>query len=216
MKFIKKKNFQEGEELLYTPRLHWMYTIRHMVLSLPYFLVLLVLWFVAESSEGSSVLMHEQEGIQLFRVLFKHLVLVSIIIVLLVFVWRIFRYLCTEYGVTNRRLIIKKGIIRLVIAEIPTDRIESIYCRQGLMGRIFNYGTVCIGGIGGTMPIFYMVSRPYAFRRKIVDIIEKNKTITVIHGSLPKAEPVEKPKSAAKEEPIYRYGTFVRVVPGNK
>ena len=64
------------------------------------------------------------------------------------------------------------------------------------------------------MPVFYMVCRPYTVRRKIVEIIEKNKTITVTHGEIPKPQAEEKPKPVTKEEPIYRYGTFVRVIPG--
>ena len=210
MKFIRKKNFQEGEELLYAPKLHWMFTVRHMVLSLPFFLVLLILWSVAGRYAASG-----WYGIEnvLLLVVVKNVFLAALLIVLLVFVWRIFVYLNTEYGVTNRRLIIKKGILRLVIAEIPTDRIESIYCYQGLMGRIFNYGTVFISGIGGRMPIFHMVWRPYTLRRKIFEIIDKNKTITVVHGDLPKAKPAVKPQPAPDEEPINRYGTFVRVIP---
>ena len=210
MKFIRKRNFQEGEELLYVPRLHWMFTVRHMVLSLPFFLVLLILWSVVGRYTSP-----DWYGIEnvLLLVVIKNVFLAALLIVLLVFVWRIFVYLNTEYGVTNKRLMIKKGIIRLVTAEIPTDRIESIYCYQGLMGRIFNYGTVFVSGIGGRMPIFYMVWRPYSLRRKIFEIIDKNKTITVVHGDLPRAKPAAKPQPASEEEPINRYGTFVRVIP---
>ena len=110
---------------------------------------------------------------------------------------------------------VKNGVICLFTAEIPTDRIESIYCTQGLLGRIFRYGTIIISGIGGMKTVFYMVCRPYAVRRKIVEIIEKNKTVTVVHGDLPKAQPVVKPEPVAEEEPMYRYGTFVRVIPAN-
>jgi membrane protein YdbS with pleckstrin-like domain len=132
-----------------------------------------------------------------------------------IFVCRIFLYLSAEYGVTNKRLIIKKGILRVVVAEIPTDRIESIYCVQGLFGRIFRYGTICVSGIGGKMPVFSMVCRPYALRRKIVDIIEKNKAITVVYGEMSKVRPQARPKPEpkVKPEPISRYGTFVRVLP---
>ena len=113
-------------------------------------------------------------------------------------------------------IIMKKGVIRLLVAEIPTDRIESIYCYQGLLGRLFRYGTLSISGVGGMMPVFKMVHRPYALRRKIVDIIEKNKAITVVHGEMPKAKPVVKPEPVEQEEPIHRYGTFVRVLSDNK
>lgn len=209
MKFIRKKNFQEGEELLYVPKLHWMYTVRHMVKSLPFFLILLILWSVVRRYAARDLF-----GIETVLMLgvIKNLFLAALLIILLIFVWRIFVYLYTEYGVTNKRLMIKRGIIRLFTAEIPTDRIESIYCYQGLLGRIFNYGTIFISGIGGKMPVFYMVWRPYTLRKKIFEIIEKNKTITVIHGDLPKVKPSAKPEPAAEEEPINRYGTFVRVI----
>jgi len=214
MRFIKKKNLGEGEEILYTPLLHWFYTVKHMVLSLPFFLILLVLWF----AEDSLTVAYGQMGYSMWfpvKLLVRQVFLAGILVLLLIFICRIFLYLSTEYGVTNKRLILKKGIFRLTVAEIPTDRIESIYCFQGILGRLFHYGTVYISGVGGRMPVFYMVARPYALRRRIVNIVEKNKTITVVHGDPskvklpPKLEPIEEP------EPLYRYGTFVRVLPEN-
>jgi membrane protein YdbS with pleckstrin-like domain len=214
MKFIKKRNLLETEELLYKPQLHWMYTIRHMVLSVPFFLLLLFFWAVLRRHAGFFGWPEQFVSAAVIRLMFtavRCVFFTAVALVLLVFVWRIFLYLSTEYGVTNKRLIIKRGNIRLVIAEIPFDRIESIYCLRGIMGRIFNYGTICVSGVGGMMPVFYMVSRPFALRRKIADIIEKNKVVTVVHGGLPKPEPV--PKKEPAEEPVYRYGTFVRVLP---
>jgi len=215
MRFIRKKNLWEGEEILYTPELHWIYTIKPLLYSLPFFLLLLILWVmdnsvVAASAEG---LIPAQEGIAAlsFRDLIRQVFLAGVLVVLVVFIARILQYLNTEYGVTNKRLIMKKGVLRLTVTEIPTDRIESIYCTQGILGRIFHYGTMRIGGIGGSMPVFFMVARPYGLRRKIVGIIEKNKAITVVHGELPRAAPAI--KQIVEEEPFYRYGSFVRVLP---
>jgi len=204
MKFIKKKNLQEGEELLYVPHLHWFYTVKDMVLSLPFFLLLLILWRMAGSFSSFDI------AEMYLKMVIRNAFFAAVLVVLLVFAWRILLYLSCEYGVTNKRLIMKKGIFRLVTAEIPTDRIESIYCVQGIFGRLFRYGNLCISGVGGMKPLFYMVHRPYALRRKIVDIIEKNKAITVVHGNLPKPPPEAKKEPV--EEPICRYGTFVRVL----
>jgi len=207
MKFLKKRNLQENEELMHVPCMHWFYTIKYMVLSLPIFVILLIMWGYAEEYAASGWF----PGIETtedFEYVIRYVFLAAILLVLLVFVCRIFMYICVEYGVTNKRLLIRKGVIRIVAAEIPIDRIESICCIQGLLGRIFNYGTLRISGIGGSMPAFCMVGRPYALRRKIVKIIEKNKAITVVHGDLPKIKPPE----PVEEEPIYRYGTFVRVL----
>jgi len=209
MKFLKKRNLQENEELLHTPRLHWFYTIKYMLLFLPIFIILMILWGYAEEYAASGWL-YGIETADAFRFVLRYAFLAVILLFLLVFVCRIFMYLCVEYGVTNKRLMIKKGVIRVVATEIPIDRIESICCIQGLLGMIFNYGTIHVSGIGGSIPAFFMVSRPYALRRKITRIIEKNKAITVIHGELPKVKlPEPKP---IEEEPVYRYGTFVRVL----
>jgi membrane protein YdbS with pleckstrin-like domain len=212
MRFIKKKNLGEGEDLLYVPHLHWLYAVKHLVLSLPFFIVLLILWFADNSLTAAS----DQMGYEMWlpvKFLVRQVFLAGILVLLVIFICRILLYLSTEYGVTNKRLIIKKGIIRVTVAEIPTDRIESIYCIQGIFGRIFHYGTVYISGIGGRIPSFYMVARPYALRRKIVNIIEKNKTITVIHGDPSRVNVPPKPEPVMEPEPLYRYGTFVRVLP---
>jgi len=210
MRFIRKKNILEGEELLYTPWLHWMFVVRHMILSLPYFFGLLILWSLAESYTDSQGLVWGLTDALSIKLIIRNAFLAGFMVILLIFMWRIFHFVCVEYGVTNRRLLIRKGVLRLVTAEIPIDRIESIYCVQGIMGRIFGYGTIFISGIGGRMPVFHMVARPYALRRKICEIIEKNKTITVVHGNLPKTKPASRPRP--EEEPMYRYGSFVRVI----
>jgi membrane protein YdbS with pleckstrin-like domain len=210
MKFIKKKNLQENEEILYVPALHWFFTVKYMVLSLPLFVILLIVWSYAEDYAASGWF-YGVETVEDFQYILKYAFLAAVLFVLLVFICRIFMYICVEYGVTNKRLLIKKGVIRIVAAEIPIDRIESICCTQGLLGMILNYGTLRISGIGGSMPAFRMIGRPYTIRRKIAGIIEKNKAITVLHGDFPKEKPAIKPKPV-EEEPIYRYGTFVRVI----
>jgi membrane protein YdbS with pleckstrin-like domain len=212
MKFIKKKNLQENEEIMYVPGLHWFYTVKYMILSLPLFVILLIVWSYAEDYAASGWFYGISTAEEL-RFVIRYIFLAAVLLVLLIFICRIFVYLSVEYGVTNKRLIIKKGVLRLVVAEIPVDRIESIYCIQGLLGRILDYGTIRISGIGGSMPAFHMVCRPYSIRRKIAGIIEKNKAITVIHGEFPKAKPEIKPEPV-EEEPIYRYGTFVRGIEG--
>jgi len=207
MKFIRKKNLQENEELMYVPGLHWFFTVKYMFLSLPIFVILLILWNYAEEYAASGWFDGISNAEEL-KFVIRYVFLAALLAVLLVFICRIIQYLCVEYGVTNKRLIIKRGVLRVVIAELPIDRIESIHCIQGLVGMMLNYGTIRIGGVGGNMPAFRMVGHPYALRRKIADIIERNKAITVVHGQLP----MIKTREPIKEEPIYRYGTFVRVI----
>ena len=196
---------QEGEELLHVPQLHWFYTVKHMVLSLPLFLVLLILWLNADYLSDDVFAVS-------FVTIIRHIFIAAVLVVLLDFLWRILLYLSTEYGITNKRLVFKRGVLRLVTMEVPIDRIESIDIVQGIFGRIFHYGKLSVAGIGGKRLTFYMVSRPYGTRRKIAEIIEKNKAITVVHGELPCAQPAAGQEPIVEEEPFYRYGTFIRVI----
>ena len=53
-----------------------------------------------------------------------------------------------EQGVTNKRLILKTGIVARNSREIQLDAIESIQIRQGPLARIIGYGKVIVTGRG--------------------------------------------------------------------
>jgi uncharacterized membrane protein YdbT with pleckstrin-like domain len=211
MKFIKKRNFVGGEELLYTPQLHWLYTVTPLIRSLPFFVFLVIVWAINNTGNYTSILMYI--GIdKYFNFLIRIIFLVWLLFVLVRFVCRIIIYINTEYGLTNKLLLLKNGCIRISLVEVSTDRIECISCVQGLLGRIFRYGTLCIFSTGAKEIVFKMVTRPFAFRKKLVSIIEKNKMVTVVYGDLPRDIPKPKP---VVQEPPYRYGTFVRIPPNS-
>lgn len=54
----------------------------------------------------------------------------------------------TEQGVTNKRVIHKSGIFSRKTKEMRLTSIESIFITQGIIGRIFGFGTVTITGRG--------------------------------------------------------------------
>ncbi len=76
-------------------------------------------------------------------------------------------YRTSEYGITNRRVLMKTGLIRRYSLEIFLNRIESINVRQPLMGRIIGYGGVYVIGTGGTTDFFNYIPNPLGFRRKV-------------------------------------------------
>jgi len=47
-----------------------------------------------------------------------------------------------RYFITNYRIVMRKGVIRRVERDLIYDRITDVYVKQGLLGRIFNFGTV--------------------------------------------------------------------------
>jgi len=90
-------------------------------------------------------------------------VLVGIVLLLVVYVQK----KCTELAVTNKRLIAKKGFIQRDTVEINLKKVESTQVNQGLMGRMFNFGTIIVSGTGhGNAPIKY-IADPLEFRRRL-------------------------------------------------
>ena len=64
--------------------------------------------------------------------------------------------LTTELALTNKRIIAKSGLIRRNTIELKTNRVESLGVNQGILGRIFNFGSIVVKGVGGShAPIPY-------------------------------------------------------------
>ena len=73
-------------------------------------------------------------------------------------------YASSELVITNMRVLIKTGVIRRQTLEMFISKIESIAVSQGLLGRVFDYGTVLIRGTGRFQEPFEAIARPVEFR----------------------------------------------------
>ena len=74
-------------------------------------------------------------------------------------------YATSEFGVTNKRVIIKVGFLRRKTLELLLRHVEAM--DQSVMGRLLNYGSVTLTGTGGVREVFYNISKPLEFRRQI-------------------------------------------------
>ena len=73
----------------------------------------------------------------------------------------------TEIAVTDRRIILKRGLIRRDTIEINTPQVESVDVSQSILGRLLNYGTVIVRGTGGGLNPLAYVSAPLPLRRAV-------------------------------------------------
>jgi uncharacterized membrane protein YdbT with pleckstrin-like domain len=73
----------------------------------------------------------------------------------------------SEFAITNKRILIKVGLIRRHSLELLLQKVEGIGVDQGFLGRILGYGTITVSGVGGTKETFRMVSNPLEFRRQV-------------------------------------------------
>ena len=81
-------------------------------------------------------------------------------------------FLTTEFAVTNRRVIAKRGFIQRSTIEILLQQVESVIVHQNILGRIIKFGTVVVIGTGGTKEPFRAISGPVKTRRIINEILE--------------------------------------------
>ena len=73
----------------------------------------------------------------------------------------------TEIGVTDRRVIYKRGLIARHTAEMNMDKVETVLVEQSLLGRMLDYGAISIRGSGASIETLRTVARPLALRSAI-------------------------------------------------
>jgi len=71
-----------------------------------------------------------------------------------------------EFAITNKRIIIKTGLIGRRTIELNLSKIESVNVDQSIFGRILGFGSVQIVGTGGTRETFTNINNPITFRKR--------------------------------------------------
>jgi uncharacterized membrane protein YdbT with pleckstrin-like domain len=81
----------------------------------------------------------------------------------------------TEMAVTNKRVLIKTGLISRKTVEMLLSKIESVGVTEPILGRLLGYGAVVVRGTGGTPEPFSRIAHPLEFRRQVQQQIESQK-----------------------------------------
>jgi uncharacterized membrane protein YdbT with pleckstrin-like domain len=91
----------------------------------------------------------------------------------------------TEIGVTNQRLVYKRGFVKRNIDELQLWAIESVNLQQSAIGRLLGYGRLIAQGTGDDSITLPNIAHPLAFRKAIQDAIGQvsQPEVTNIGGS---------------------------------
>lgn len=73
----------------------------------------------------------------------------------------------TDFAVTNRRVILKRGWLNRRTQELAVESVEGVSLDQTIFQRIFGYGRVVVTGTGDAVIVFPSMRDPVAFRRAI-------------------------------------------------
>lgn len=154
MSYIDETLMQD-EEVLYRTKPHW-------IIFTPtlgwLFLAILILFLAPKYNIANIFLYRNYSLTDIFGIV---VLIVAIISGLVAYI----TYQTSEYGITNRRILMKVGFISRTSLEILLQRVESIQVFQTIPGRIFNFGTIVVSGTGGSKDPFPNIPEPLLFRR---------------------------------------------------
>jgi len=150
-----------GEKVLFRCRPHW---IIFSTAALWFVVAILLFTIGPQHSIGQMRLFSDTP---LFRLAGN---LVSLLALLLGFMTYI-TYISSEFGITNKRVLIKTGFISRNSLEILLNKIESIKVNQSIPGRVLGYGSLIISGTGGSKDPFFNIPKPLNFRRIVQEQI---------------------------------------------
>ncbi len=147
MSYIEK-NLLTDESIRFFTKKHWVIFLMPVIFTLIGF----VLWL-------------QQDLLVLLGYLF-------LFIALYFWISTITTYITSEYGVTNKRVLIKIGFIQRQTWETLLPKIASLEVSQSILGRVLGYGTLIIQSTGGGKDAFPTINNPLTFRRKVQESAE--------------------------------------------
>ena len=146
-------NLMSGEQVVHRARLHWGIFIGPAIVSFIGFIIFVAL--AAAAGGGGAA------GGLFVWILFTIPLLLAVI-----------TYLTSEFAITSRRVIVKRGFIRRRTLELNHSRIEGLSVSQGILARIFGAGTIVVNGTGGTRQGVPFIAGPMEFRRNALETID--------------------------------------------
>lgn len=145
MNYIQK-NLLSGEEIKYVAKLHFFLFVQPIIL-------LLIGAFLASSPKEISAMTHYAGLLILF---FGIVSLLS----------RILIKVGSSYAVTNKRVVLKTGVISRRTVDLVLAKCEGLHIKQSVLGRIFNFGTITVT-TGGASSSYPYIADPLALRKEI-------------------------------------------------
>ncbi|SEL90149.1 PH domain-containing protein [Colwellia chukchiensis] len=128
-----------------------------------------------EQSLSQNEVIHDEFKLHWFSriplVILIILVLPSIGISLPFAIYEYLRLRSIEQGVTNKRVILKTGIISRKTEEMKIDAVETIEIDQSILGRIFGFADVKLTGRGMGALIFKSIDEPIEVKKAIEEVL---------------------------------------------
>lgn len=173
---LPKDMFANGEKILYESRaILWLTLVKPAFLSI---LGLLISTFSGQLPIDSiNVILDLTSADMLIENIITWFGMALCVIGVIGFYYRWLRWRCTVYGVTNRRVIRKTGILARHYTDCTLRNIQTSHLHIPLLGRILGFGTITIATAGTASQEIRWdgIRKPEEAHRRLSEIIENNK-----------------------------------------
>ncbi|MEQ1694707.1 MAG: PH domain-containing protein [Hyphomicrobiaceae bacterium] len=144
-----EQSLGQDEKILFKARFHWLnYAVAWIELA---FVLVVGAWIIVTSPATFLVVS----------------LVVGCLVVLALLLGQMLPVWTTEIGVTNHRLIVKRGWLSRSTDEIQLRSIEQVNFEQGAFGRLLGYGRVDVHGTGVGNLLLPSIADPLTFVQAI-------------------------------------------------
>ena len=156
-----EENLTPGEQVVYKTGLHWIVLFWPVffaaLFALPGLFILLGSIFTKDKDAGGAAIAG----------------LIWLVVAGVFVLFGYLRWKATEIAVTNKRIVIKTGLLNRKTFEMLFSKVESISVEEDLIGRWLGYGLAVVKGTGGTPERFKNVALPQELRRQVQQAEQK-------------------------------------------
>jgi hypothetical protein len=143
---------QPGEKVLYSTNAHWIFYGPAIMA----WIVAVILFVLSRTTTTESLILFYLSA--------------SVVGAIAALYWTAkawFHRWTTETDVTNMRVVHKTGFIKRRTFEMSLDKVESVDVNQSIFGRLLNYGSVTVRGVGEGVETIDTIASPLEFRNHI-------------------------------------------------
>ena len=146
------KTLTDDERIISSSNFHWWFTVRLFVYCLFTILIGIAILYVDALEELGDLFGYS-------------IILIAPFLSLIQYIFALISKKTTEQILTNKRIFLKKGLIRRDTDELIREKVETISINQTIAGRLLGFGDVEFTGTGGIKIKFQFVADPTSVKK---------------------------------------------------
>ena len=166
-----ENNLQKDEKIVYKAKINPIAAIDKIILCVVFIIAAIVLFVYA----GKIVSQMEADTAKTMKLVIAIAGILIMLIGIIPLVFRLLDLFMTDIAVTNKRVIGKRGIVRIKTVDLHIDKVDTVKIEASFWGRIFKYYKLSVMGTGSAEPVWFVgISNANEFKNEVNNAIEQH------------------------------------------